>query len=236
MRESSEMLEYAGQVLESGDFDAISGTYAFFSSNHGGQNSWSYRTLSLIGEEFSPGMMWRESNLNGAEADAYDEAAEAFGGDFYERMGPQGRAMAGYGAKGDSTLDQVERLWHQGIIDDETREAYLHAWQTGSPRYGRRQCHCPECKAQYPDADFSGAQLGAYRVPGTGDWGAVEWAVWDRSKAARLWRELPRMTPSERLSNLKDLFHQLSAEGESDLVIDAVVGEIRSLESGRKKR
>ena len=82
---------YARAVLEGGDLDEIAGAYAFFSTNHGGQGSEGYHALSILSREFAPGLLWRESNLNSAQADAYDEAADLFGGAPYERMGQQRR-------------------------------------------------------------------------------------------------------------------------------------------------
>ena len=83
--------DYARAVLEGGDLDEIAGAYAFFSMNHRGQGSEGYHALSILSQEFAPGAMWRESNLNSAQADAYDEAADLFGAAPYERMGPQRR-------------------------------------------------------------------------------------------------------------------------------------------------
>lgn len=51
-------------------------------------------------------------------------------------------------------LSQVDYFWRQGVISDQTWEAYLHLWQTGAPRFGRRQCHCDACKISYPSPEF----------------------------------------------------------------------------------
>ncbi len=82
--ESEAMVEYAREVLLEGDFDTVSGTYAYFSGWHGGQSSWSYQALCLLGRDFQPGVMWSESKLEEGEIDAYNRAVEEFGGDPYE--------------------------------------------------------------------------------------------------------------------------------------------------------
>ncbi len=82
--ESEDMVEYAREVLERGDFDEVSGTYAYFSGWHGGQSSWSYQALCVLGADFHPGMSWSESKLEESEIDAYNAAVEKFGGDPYE--------------------------------------------------------------------------------------------------------------------------------------------------------
>lgn len=82
--ESEAMVEYAREILDEGDFDTVSGTYAYFSGWHGGQSSWSYQALSILGQDFHPGMGWSESNLEEGEIDAYNLAVEKFGGEPYE--------------------------------------------------------------------------------------------------------------------------------------------------------
>ncbi len=83
-RESEAMVDYARKVLEEGDFDVVSGTYAYFSSWHGGQSSWSYQALCVLGQGFNPGMGWSESNLDEYEIEAYNRAVDEFGGEPYE--------------------------------------------------------------------------------------------------------------------------------------------------------
>lgn len=139
MNESEEMVRYVGEVLERGDFDEISGTYAFFSLNHDGQNSFSYGALSILSEEFSPGMSWSESNLNAAEADAFDAAAVAFGAEPYERMGPQERGLAG--VKGSFTNCECGR---RAIARGMCGACYAQWRRSGDTT--RRRCTVEGCR------------------------------------------------------------------------------------------
>ncbi len=49
----------------------------------------------------------------------------------------------------------VAQMWHNNaLISGEDFKKYLHAWQTGAPRFGARQCHCDSCKIQYPSPEY----------------------------------------------------------------------------------
>lgn len=121
--------EYVASALEHGDLDLIVGTVVFLRNNFdemmlqwGPELDRAFRLVERAGhlpEDFTP-------NLNGDQADAYDEAAEFFGGMPYERFPQRRGPLNGYGARGRSRDDEDPPEYDpSNPVQRREREAWL---------------------------------------------------------------------------------------------------------------